>query len=73
MLATTWDPDRCEDDFRQELLRIIAQKAPVTSPDAAEAQPATTHRIEELMDALKRSVEEAKTARRPGGDRRRAG
>jgi DNA end-binding protein Ku len=73
MLATTWDPERYADEYRQELLRIIAQKSPVASPDEAEVQPATTPRIEELMDALKRSVEEAKTARRPSRDRRRAG
>ncbi len=73
MLATTWDPDRYADEYRQELLRIIAQKAPVTAPDAAEARSAASPRIEELMDALKRSVEEAKSARKPSRDRRRAG
>jgi DNA end-binding protein Ku len=73
MLATTWDPDRYADEYREELLRIIAQKAPVASSDAVEARPATTPRVEELMDALKRSVEEAKTARKPSRDRRRAG
>ena len=73
MLTTTWDPDRYSDEYRQELLRIIAQKVPVASSDADEPRPATTPRIEELMDALKRSVEEAKSARKPSGDRRRAG
>jgi DNA end-binding protein Ku len=73
MLATTWDPDRYADEYREGLLRIIAEKAPVASSDAAEARPATTPRVEELMDALKRSVEEAKTARKPSRDRRRAG
>ena len=73
MLTTTWDPDRYSDEYRQELLRIIAQKAPVASSDADEPRRATAPRIEELMDALKRSVEEAKSARKPSGDRRRAG
>lgn len=73
MLTTTWDPDRYSDEYRQELLRIIAQKAPVAPSGADEPRVAPTPRIEELMDALKRSVEEAKSARKPSGDRRRAG
>lgn len=74
MLATSWDPERYSDDYRQELLRIIAQKSPVDSPEAVEqAQSTPTPRVEELMDALKRSVEEAKAAHGTSGKRRRAG
>jgi DNA end-binding protein Ku len=65
MLATVWDPERYADEYRQELLRIISEKAPVDAAATAEsaATPASTSRVEELMEALKRSVEEAKTAR----------
>ena len=63
MLATVWDPERYADEYRQELLRIISEKAPVDAAATAESAATPTSRVEELMEALKRSVEEAKTAR----------
>ena len=63
MLATAWDPERYADEYRQELLRIISEKAPVDAAATAEIAATPTSRVEELMEALKRSVEEAKTAR----------
>ena len=75
MLATSWDPARYSDEYREELLRIISEKAPVESPEAPDgSQPSTTTaRAEELMEALKRSVEEAKAKKADSRDRRRAG
>ena len=75
MLATKWDPDSYSDEYRQGLLQIIAEKAPLDTPDSAAASPPTgTSAVEELMDALKRSVEEAKAQKRDGaGTRRRTG
>ena len=65
MLATAWEPERYADEYRQELLRIISERAPVdtdaTNDDAA--APTSTSRVQELMEALKRSVDEAKTTR----------
>jgi DNA end-binding protein Ku len=62
MLATAWDPDRYADEYRQELLRIIGEKTPVDTEERSDAAtlPAPTRSIEELMETLKRSVEEAK-------------
>ena len=75
MLATSWDPDRYADEYRQGLLRIIAEKDPVETADATEtALPVRTSRVEELMDALRRSVDEAKVQERDGArPRRRTG
>ncbi|HVD70034.1 MAG TPA: Ku protein [Actinomycetota bacterium] len=75
MRATKWDPDSYSDEYRQGLLRIIAEKAPLDSPDSPGASPQTgTSAVEELMDALKRSVEEAKAQKRDGaGPRSRTG
>jgi DNA end-binding protein Ku len=75
MLATSWDPARYADDYREELLRIIAEKAPVETLDAADraAELAPTSRAEELMEALRRSVEEAKAEKGRGRGNRRAG
>ncbi len=65
MLATAWEPGRYADQYRQELLRIISEKAQIdteaTDDDAG--APTSTSGVQELMDALRRSVEEAKAAR----------
>jgi DNA end-binding protein Ku len=66
MLATDWDPSAYADTYRQELLSLIASKTPARAPEDEEAPaPAGTSGAEALMDALRRSVEEAK--RRRGG------
>jgi DNA end-binding protein Ku len=77
VLAEDWEPSRYGDEYREELLRLIAEKTPVEhEPDepAAPARPG----VEELMAALKRSVEEAKerqptAAASKGRKSRRAG
>jgi DNA end-binding protein Ku len=69
MLATEWDPSAYGDTYRQELLTLLGSKAPTSSrePDE-ELEPARTSEAEALMDALRRSVEEAKRRRgSPGG------
>ena len=76
MRATNWDPNSYSDEYRQGLLQIIAEKAPLDTPGSPEASPPTgTSAVEELMDALKRSIEEAKAQKRDGagGARRRTG
>lgn len=75
MLATSWDPDRYADEYRQGLLRIIAEKAPVETADTMDpGAPPRTSRVGELMEALKRSVDEAKAQEREGArSRRRTG
>ena len=77
MLATAWEPERYADEYRRELLRIISEKDLVETEATADvaATPASTSRVEELMEALKRSVEEAKMARErsPAPRRRRTG
>lgn len=66
MLATSWEPDRYADEYRDELLRLIAEKAPVETAVAETETAVMPSRVEELMEALKRSVEEAKEARQDG-------
>ena len=74
MLATAWDPSRYSDEYREELLRIISEKAPVDAPETGAAEPtAPTARAEELMETLKRSVEAAKAKKTGTDDARRAG
>jgi DNA end-binding protein Ku len=59
-LKVGWEPSRYADTYRDELLRRIAEKSPTAGP--AETSPASA-RIDELMEALKASVEEAKKAK----------
>ncbi len=75
MLATDWEPEHYADDYRRELLRIVSEKVPVGSESAGDDASATTSssRVEELMEALRLSVEEAKTGREHGEALRRRG
>ena len=69
-LKVDWDPARYADTYREELLRRIAEKAPTAGrqPEGVVAGA----RIEELMDALKASVEEAKKAKKGSSKKRTA-
>ena len=68
MLATEWDPSAYADTYRQELLTLLSTKAPTRSREPEEEpQPARTSEAEALMDALRRSVEEAKRRRTSSG------
>jgi DNA end-binding protein Ku len=70
-LATDWEPSRFADEYREGLLRMIAERAPrrVEEPIEEVAEDAGS-RIGDLMDALRRSVEEAKAGPTPKGGRR---
>jgi DNA end-binding protein Ku len=70
MLAEEWEPSNFADEYREELLRIISKRTPERVEE--ERPAAAPSRIDDLMDALRQSVEEAKQARgsRP---RRRTG
>jgi DNA end-binding protein Ku len=64
-LETTWDPAAYSDPYREELLRRIAEKAPIESPEEPGfAVSGSGARVEELMEALKASVEAAKAAKK---------
>ena len=58
MLATEWDPASYADEYREELLRLIGERTPI----AAEPEPREIHgsAVEDLMEALKASVEAAR-------------
>ena len=58
MLETEWDPSVYADEYREELLRIIAEKTPTEIAD--DTGMATSSAVEDLMEALKASVEAAR-------------
>jgi DNA end-binding protein Ku len=72
-LASEWDPSRFADEYREELLRMIAERTPERAAEETE-EPSEDpgSRLRDLMDTLRRSVEEAK-ARPKAKDGRRAG
>jgi DNA end-binding protein Ku len=71
-LATDWDPSRFADEYRAELMRMIDERTPERIEERIEEPSADSRsRIGDLMDTLRRSVEEAKAAgRKPKGGRR---
>jgi DNA end-binding protein Ku len=64
-LATEWDPARYPDDYRERVLEMIRTKAG-PAPDVAPTPelPGEEPPVYDLMEALKKSVEEARKARR---------
>jgi DNA end-binding protein Ku len=70
MLAADWEPSAYGDTYRQDLLSLIASKAPRRSDQDrdAPAAPSGASSAEALMEALRRSVDEAKNRRRSAGD-----
>lgn len=70
-LVTEWDPSRFADEYRAELMRMINERAPERIEERIEEGPGDPgSRIGDLMDTLRRSVEEAKSGRKPRGSRR---
>jgi DNA end-binding protein Ku len=61
-LKTDWDPDAYADTYREELLRILAERTP-TKRAVEEPSPAGGSAVEELMAALRESVAAAKRDR----------
>jgi DNA end-binding protein Ku len=61
-LKTDWDPGAYADTYREELLRVLAERTP-TKRAAEEPSPARGSAVEELMAALKESVAAAKRDR----------
>lgn len=70
-LASEWDPSRFADEYREELLRMIAERTPehVEEPDEESSEDAGS-RIKDLMETLRRSVEAAKATPKPKGGQR---
>jgi DNA end-binding protein Ku len=60
-LKTEWDPSAYADTYREELLRILSEKSPTATLEPAATPPGGPSAVEELMTALRESVEAAKT------------
>jgi DNA end-binding protein Ku len=70
-LATEWDPSQFADEYRDGLMRMIAERTPERIEEQIEELSADAgSRIGDLMETLRRSVEEAKARPKPKGGRR---
>ena len=69
-LATDWDPSQFADEYREGLMRMIEERTPERIE--ADPPPEPGSRMEDLMEALRRSVERAKAGKKQKR-RRRAG
>src|SRR5262245_62341631 len=75
-LKTQWDPSAYADTYSEELLRILSEKSPTAAPpEAAVATGDGPSAVEELMTALRESVEAARSrsGRKQGSGSTRAG
>ena len=71
-LETAWDPSAYADTYREDLLRLLAEKTPEVMPEAFESEAtAAGSAVEDLMRALRESVEAAKARSDPGAKRKR--
>jgi DNA end-binding protein Ku len=70
-LASEWDPSRFADEYRDEHLRMIAERTPQRAAEEME-EPSEDpgSRLRDLMETLRRSVEEAKARPKAKGGRR---
>jgi DNA end-binding protein Ku len=71
VLATDWDPSRYTDAYRHELERMIAERTPA-APVVARDDGSRSH-LDDLMTALRESVEAAKQAQPARTRRKTAG
>jgi DNA end-binding protein Ku len=62
-LKTEWEPSRYSDTYREELLRMVSEKTPTrrAAEEPLAEVPAGSSAVEQLMAALKESVEQAKS------------
>ncbi len=70
-LTEDWDPSRYTDEYREALLDIVQRKIEGEEVEIVEPQEPT--KVSDLMEALKRSVEETrKEAAKETGRKRKA-
>lgn len=74
-LTTQWNPAAYADSYREELLRILSEKSPTApaAPEPAAGASGGPSAVEELMAALRESVEQAKSRKRPRSRSKKAG
>ncbi|MDQ2951303.1 MAG: hypothetical protein M3R54_03465 [Chloroflexota bacterium] len=75
-MATTWSPDSHSDAYREELLNLLRRKSPMAQPPEMETARTPGGEVEDLMAALRSSVEAVKkrnSTKTKGSSTKRAG
>jgi len=65
-IETDWDPSRYHDTYRDDLLALIERKAAGEAVTIAEQPAEPTAQVVDIVELLKKSVEDARTARAGG-------
>jgi len=65
-IETDWDPNAYHDTYHDDLLALIQRKAAGESVEVAEAEPEPLGEVVDIMELLKKSVEDARTAKSGG-------
>lgn len=71
LLATSWDPSRYRDTYREGLLELIEGKTGTEAAALQEPAARGTPQVSDLLAALRASVEAVKRQERPSGKGRR--
>jgi len=66
-IETEWDPSAYHDTYHDDLLALIRRKADGETIAPAEAPPEQLGEVVDIMELLKRSVEEARATKAAGG------
>jgi DNA end-binding protein Ku len=62
-IETDWDPTRYKDTYHDDLLALIKRKAEGETIEVPETPEPTGGEVVDIMDLLKKSVEEARKAK----------
>lgn len=68
-IETSWEPTGYHDTYREDLLALIERKAAGESIAMTAEPPAPTAQVIDIVELLKKSVEEARAARGAGDER----
>jgi DNA end-binding protein Ku len=71
-MTTGWQPEAYRDEYRDDLLRVIAEKERTGTVEAVAAgEPAPEGQVVDIMTLLKRSVDQVREAEEQAGDAER--
>lgn len=73
MLAQDWDPDKYHDTYNEQVRHLVEEKAAGHEIVVSQEPPAEATNVVDLLEALKRSVEQVRGGRAEPGSRKSKG
>ncbi|PYZ98320.1 Ku protein [Alteribacter lacisalsi] len=71
-LTASFEPEKYTDEYREELLKLIASKREGKETVKVEKPELDTSNVDNLMDALQESIEKTKKKRKPAASKKKA-